>query len=112
MSADAIASAPAIKGGQEETEVSPVFLGLRQRSSSVPVDLCVRLVRQWLLRIHISDGEFDVRRQPQCLMLRQNPQGDHAVHVYGPDEGEEGPGHWSDAPSVNLFELLDKVEPK
>ncbi|THH01692.1 hypothetical protein EW026_g1053 [Hermanssonia centrifuga] len=39
-----------------------------------------------------------------------NPQGDHALHVYGPDDGQDG--SWHDKPTVSLANLLGDVEPK
>ncbi|KAJ3522425.1 hypothetical protein NM688_g8876 [Phlebia brevispora] len=46
-----------------------------------------------------------------CLYSYQmNPQGDHALHLYGPDDGQDGT--WSDEPSVSLPKLLENLEPK
>ncbi|KAF7789770.1 hypothetical protein EIP86_000716 [Pleurotus ostreatoroseus] len=46
-----------------------------------------------------------------CLYNYQmNPHGDHALHLYGPDDGQDGT--WADEPSVTLSSLVETAEPK
>ena len=78
----------------------------------MPLERCVRLVRQWLHSLYIprrkySPGHLGYQSVDSGV---QNPQGDHCIHLYGPDDGQDG--QWSDSPSVDLEELLKEKEPR